>query len=80
MRYMYYSGYIHDFIPSTKQLRKIPTELWTGCWQNISYLWPYGAIAYAYIPMNLGTSKLSLKSTRVTLLEYFGKEDYKLLD
>jgi len=37
-------------------------------------------MAYAYIPLDLGLSKLSPRSTRVTLIGYFGHGSYKLLN
>ena len=37
-------------------------------------------MVYVHIQVDLGISKLSLRSTRAILLGYFGKEDYILLD
>jgi len=37
-------------------------------------------MVYVHIQVDFGISKLSLESTRATLLGYFRKEDYKLLD
>jgi len=48
--------------------------------KNISYLWPYRATAYAHISVDLGITKFSLRFTKVTLLKYFGREGYKLLN
>ena len=58
----------------------IPAELWYSCRQDISYLWTFGTIAYTHIPLDLGLSKLSPRSTQVTLIGYFGHGSYKLLN
>jgi len=58
----------------------IPAELWYSHRQDISYLRPFGTIAYAHIPLDLGLSKLSPRSTRVILIGYFGHRSYKLLN
>ena len=69
--------YVYNFISSARQLRKIliSAELWTECQQNIFYLLPYGAIVYAHIPMDLITSKLSVKQENNDIIDKTEKED-----
>jgi len=72
--------YVRNFIPSMRRPGSIPAELWYGRRQDISHLRPFGTTAYAHIPLDLGLSKLSPRSTRVTLIGYFGHGSYKLLN
>ena len=72
--------YVQNFIPSVRCPGSILAELWNGQRQDISYLWPFGTMAYAHIPLDLGLSELSPRSTWVTLLGYFRHGGYKLLN
>jgi len=46
----------------------------------VSHLRPFGTTAYAHIPVDLNLSKLYPRSIKTVLLEYFGRDGYKLLD
>ena len=46
----------------------------------MSHLCPFGITAYAYIPLELNSSKLYPRSVKVSLLGYFGRNRYKLLE
>ncbi|KAJ3552615.1 hypothetical protein NP233_g12840 [Leucocoprinus birnbaumii] len=72
--------YVWNFIPSSRRPKTVPAELWTGRRQDVSHLQPFGSTAYAHVPLDLGLSKLSPRSTRLTMIGYYGREGYKLLD
>ena len=67
-------------IPSSRQPRSIPAELWYGKRQDVSHLQPFGTTAYTHIPGDLNLSKLYPRLVKVSLLGYFGRESYKLLE
>ena len=46
----------------------------------MSYLCSFGTTAYAYIPSELNLSKLYPRSVKISLLGYFGCNEYKLLE
>jgi len=46
----------------------------------VAHLRPFGATAYAHIPSDLNLSKLFPRSVKVSLLEYYGHDGYKLLE
>ena len=72
--------YVQNLIPSSRQPGTIPAELWSQRRQNVSYLCPFGTMAYAHIPSDLSLSKLFPQSVKVALLGYFGHDGYKLLE
>jgi len=72
--------YVRNLIPSSRCPGVIPVEIWFGKRQDISHLWPFRTIAYAYIPLNLNISKLQPRSVKVVLLEYYDHKGYKLLE
>jgi len=55
--------YVQNFIPSMRRPGSIPAELWYCRRQDISHLRPFGTMAYTHIPLDLGLSKLSPRST-----------------
>ena len=46
----------------------------------MSHLRPFGATAYAHVPVDLNLSKLHPRSVKTALLGYFGQDGYKLLN
>jgi hypothetical protein len=72
--------YTHNFLPASCHPNKIPAELWLGQCQDISHLCPFGLTAYACIPVEVGSSKLSPHSTKLVFIGYFDHTGYKLLD
>jgi len=72
--------YIQNFILSSQRPKTILAEVWFGKRQDISHLRPFGLTVYVYIPQDLKLHKLSARSVRVSLLGYFGHNEYKLLD
>jgi len=72
--------YVQNFVPSSRRPRCIPAELWHGKRQDVSHLRPFGTTAYAHIPSELNLSKLYPRSVKVSLLGYFGRDGYKLLE
>jgi len=67
---------MRNFHTFYKTAKENPNQTLNWWWQDISYLYPFSAIVYAHIPLNLGLSKLSHRSTIVNLLGYFKREDY----
>jgi len=63
--------YTQNFIPSSQQLKLVPTEAWFWKHQNVSHLRPFRTTAYAYILLDLNLSKLLSRSVKVSLLGYF---------
>jgi len=72
--------YVWNFIPSSRNPGNIPGEIWTGRRQDVVHLRPFGATVYAHIPSDLNLSKLFPRSVKVSLLEYYGHNGYKLLE
>ena len=72
--------YLRNFVPSARHPGIVPAECWTGKRQDISHLRPFGCIAYAKIPVEIGISKLSPRSIKYVLIGYFGHGAYKLWD
>lgn len=72
--------YTGNLIPSTRQPERVPAEKWTNKRQDVSHLRPFGCTAYAKIPEEIGTSKLSPRSIKYVLIGYFGRGTYKLWD
>ena len=76
-----YSIDTYNLIPSCCHPGRIPLEGFTGKWQDISYLWTFGAKCWAKIPTGLGGSKLDLHSRECCLLGYAtGRGNYKVQD
>jgi hypothetical protein len=48
--------------------------------QDVSHLRPFGCTAYAKIPEEIGASKLTPRSIKYVLIDYFGRGTYKLWD
>ena len=72
--------YTRNLVPSSRRPGSIPAELWFGKRQDILHLRPFGTTAYAHILLDLNLSKLYPRSVKVSLLGYFGRELYKLLE
>jgi len=72
--------YTQNLILFSQQPKLILVEAWFGKCQDISYLRPFGTIAYEHVLLDLNLSKLLPRSVKVFLLGYFGQEGYKLLD
>ena len=71
---------LRNLIPSRRHPDTIPAEMWFGKRQNVSHLRPFGSTAYAKIPTEIGISKLEPRVTKLTLVGYFGRGSYKLLN
>lgn len=72
--------YLKDFLPTARHPEKVPYELWTGVKPDVSHLRAFGCAAYAKIPAEEGGSKIEDRSIKTTLLGYFGRGAYRLLD
>ncbi|KAF7776615.1 hypothetical protein Agabi119p4_5008 [Agaricus bisporus var. burnettii] len=72
--------YIRNLVPATRTPTHIPAAQWSGKRQDISHLRPFGSTAYAHIPFEISPSKLSPRSVKVTMIGYFDRSGYKLLD
>ncbi|PPQ72485.1 hypothetical protein CVT25_000137 [Psilocybe cyanescens] len=58
----------------------IPAERWFNKRQDVSHLRPIGSDAYAKIPKEVNPSKLDTVSIKYTLIGYYGRDAYKLLN
>jgi len=74
------AAYTHNFVPSSRSPSTIPAECWFEQYQDIAHLWPFGSTAYAHIPTEVSPSKLSPQLVKLTLIGYFDRTGYKLLD
>lgn len=74
------AAHVLDVIPSSRHPGKTPHEIRTGNKPDVSYLRPFGCLAYAKVPREEGASKLDMRSVKAVLVGYFGKGDYKLLE
>lgn len=72
--------YIRNFVPSSRSPHVVPLERWTGQKQDVSHLRPFGSTAYAHIPLDLGMSKWAPRSMKVSMIGYYGRDGYKLLN
>lgn len=70
--------YLRNFIPSSRHPDKVPMQTWTGKRQDVSHLRPLGCWAWAKIPEEKGTSKLSPRSICRKLMGYQGRRGYRL--
>ena len=50
--------YVRNLIPLSQRPNSIPAELWHRKQQDVLYLRPFGATAYAHVPVDLNLSKL----------------------
>ena len=55
-------------------------DIWHRKQQDMSHFRPFGATAYAHVPVDLNLSKLYPWSVKTVLLGYFGQDGYKLLN
>ncbi|KAF7782993.1 hypothetical protein Agabi119p4_2369 [Agaricus bisporus var. burnettii] len=74
------AAYVRNLTPTTGSPTNIPSQRWFGQRQDISHLCPFGSTAYAHIPAEIHSSKLSPRSSKLTLIGYYGHTGYKLLD
>ena len=58
----------------------IPATAWSGQHQDISHLQPFGSTAYAHIPPKVSPSKLAPRLVKLTIIGYYDRSGYKLLD
>jgi len=72
--------YTRNFIPASRSPSIIPATAWSGQCQDISHLQPFGSTAYAYIPPKVSPSKLAPRSVKLTMIGYYDRSGYKLLD
>jgi hypothetical protein len=72
--------YIMNLMPSRRHPGQIPAERWFGKRQDVSHLRPIGSSAYVKIPKEVNASKLDTTSIKYTLIGYYGRDAYKLLD
>lgn len=72
--------YIRNFIPPSNKPLTIPAKHWTQKRQDLSHLRPFGSISYAHIPNEISPSKLLPHSVKLTMVGYFDRTGYKLLD
>lgn len=72
--------YTRNFIPATRTPNHVPAEQWVQKRQDISHLRPFGTTAYAHVPTEISPSKLSPRSVKLTMIGYFDRTGYKLLD
>ena len=72
--------YLKDFIPITRHPNVTPFEDWHGLQPDISHLRPFGCSAYAKIPVETDGGKLAPHAIKCTLIGYFGRDAYHLLD
>lgn len=72
--------YTRNFVPSSRDPKVIPAERWHKRFQDVSHLRPFGSTAYAHIPNEVSPSKLSPRSVKLTLIGYYDRTGYKLLD
>lgn len=72
--------YVLNLMPSRRHPGQIPAERWFGKRQDVSHLRAIGSTAYAKVPKETNPSKLDPMSVKYTLIGYFGRDAYKLLD
>jgi hypothetical protein len=72
--------YTLNLMPSRRHPGQIPAEKWFGKRQDVSHLRPIGSAAYAKVPKEINPSKLDSASIKYTLIGYYGRDAYKLLD
>ncbi len=72
--------YVLNLMPSRRHPGQIPAERWFGKRQDVSHLRAIGSTAYAKVPKETNPSKLDPTSVKYTLIGYFGRDAYKLLD
>jgi hypothetical protein len=72
--------YVMNLMPSRRHPGQIPAERWFEKRQDVSHLRPIGSAAYAKIPKEVNASKLDTTSIKYTLIGYYGRDAYKLLD
>jgi len=72
--------YTQNFIPASRSPSIIPATAWSGQRQDISHLRPFGSTAYAHIPPEVSPSKLAPCSVKLTMIGYYNRSGYKLLD
>jgi hypothetical protein len=72
--------YTRNLIPSSRHPGIVPAEKWSGKRQSVAHLRPFGCIAYAKIPAEIGVSKLAPRSIKYAMIGYFGRGTYKLWD
>ena len=74
------SVFICNLVPTWHHPGKIPAELWTRKRQNVPYLCFFGCNAYTKVSIEKWTSKLHPTSIKCTLIGYYSKGAYKLLN
>ncbi|KAF7768677.1 hypothetical protein Agabi119p4_7920 [Agaricus bisporus var. burnettii] len=74
------AAYVRNLTPTSGDPTNIPAQRWTSQRQDISHLRPFGSTAYAHIPVEVHSSKLSPRSVKLTLIGYYGHTAYKLMD
>jgi len=72
--------YIWNFIPTSRSPSTIPVTAWSGQRQDIYHLWPFGSTAYAHILPEVSLSKLAPHLVKLTMIGYYDKSGYRLLD
>jgi hypothetical protein len=72
--------YTLNLMPSRRHPGQIPAEKWFGKRQDVSHLRSIGSAAYAKVPKEINPSKLDSTSIKYTLIGYYGRDAYKLLD
>ena len=72
--------YLKNRQPTSRHPGKTPYELWSGEKPDVSYLRPFGCLAYAKIPDSINDGKLAPRSVKCVLLGYFGIGVYRVLD
>jgi len=74
------AAYTRNFIPASRSPSIIPATVWSGQHQDISHLRLFGSTAYAHIPPEVSPSKLAPCSVKLTMIGYYDRSGYKLLD